>query len=63
MPDPSPNAASGSPSSDPRVQPAAPWGQNVAGQGDLFDRHPEIAVGGAFAGGFLFALILKKIAS
>lgn len=30
--------------------------------GDLADERPEVAVGAAFAGGFLVALILRRLA-
>lgn len=46
----------------PATVPAAsppPVAQPVS---DLFDERPELAVGAAFAGGFVFALLLKRLA-
>ena len=38
------------------------WSGLLAGTGAIANERPEVAAGAAFAGGFLLALILKRIA-
>jgi hypothetical protein len=42
--------------------PGPPGGPAVAGLAAKFDERPELAAGAAFAGGFVLALILKRLA-
>lgn len=58
-------AADRKPAWAPGAPGAAPWDPSDDGRipVSLLDRRPEVAVGGAFAGGLLLALILKRIAS
>jgi hypothetical protein len=55
QPQPAPAAAEPA----PPVEPASEFAPNAAAVGT--DDRPEIAVGAAFAGGFLAALILKRL--
>jgi hypothetical protein len=58
QPQPAPAAAEPAPPVGP-VEPAPEFASDAAAVGA--DDRPEIAVGAAFAGGFLAALILKRL--
>jgi hypothetical protein len=57
IPEPTPVVALSATSKDHPPGTAAPGGSSVIGPPDK----PELAVGAAFAGGFVLAFILKKI--
>jgi hypothetical protein len=61
--EPTADGAAGQPTVEQAASwvPQAPSGEGTAGPAALGDR-PEMAVGAAFAGGFLAALILKRLA-
>jgi hypothetical protein len=56
--DPDSTATAGPDGSPGAVQPASPQERVAA----IADERPEAAVGAAFAGGFVLALILKRLA-
>ncbi len=48
------------PAADPVGEPP-PWDDRLSGSGEALTERPEALVGAAFAGGVVFAMILKRL--
>ena len=69
-PEPPAEPAAGADESVPVAEPTPSWsppadaaGVSGGGGAAVFQQRPELAIAGAFAGGFAIAMILKRLAS